>query len=267
MSTSVGNSTFAPSTTGAGHRAHNFNAGPAALPLSVLERIREEMLDWHGSGMSVMEMSHRSPEFESINAAAEADLRKQLANSRRLRGDFRAGRRQHAVLHGADESGAAGKAGGRAAHRRVDRQGHRRTEKGHSAQYRRVHRSGEVHPRAARRRDHALAPTLPTSTVHEQHHRRHAVDAFPGTGAVPLVADMSSDIASRRIDVAEVRADFRRRAEKPGASRRDRGDRAQGSGRARGQESARPRCNTARTSRRNRSITRRRRLPSTSWAW
>jgi phosphoserine aminotransferase len=60
-------------------RAFNFNAGPAALPLSVLERIREELLDWHGTGMSVMEMSHRSPEFESINAAAEAGLRKHLA--------------------------------------------------------------------------------------------------------------------------------------------------------------------------------------------
>jgi phosphoserine aminotransferase len=63
------------------NRAYNFNAGPAALPLSVLERIREELLDWHGTGMSVMEMSHRSPEFEGINAAAEAGLRKHLAIS------------------------------------------------------------------------------------------------------------------------------------------------------------------------------------------
>ncbi len=60
-------------------RAYNFNAGPAALPLSVLERIREELLDWHSTGMSVMEMSHRSPEFEGINAAAEAGLRKHLS--------------------------------------------------------------------------------------------------------------------------------------------------------------------------------------------
>ena len=59
-------------------RVHNFNAGPGALPLPVLERIKEELLDWHGSGMSVMEMSHRSPEFESINTAAEAGLRKHL---------------------------------------------------------------------------------------------------------------------------------------------------------------------------------------------
>ena len=60
-------------------RLFNFNAGPAALPLPVLERIREELLDWRGSGMSVMEMSHRSPEYESINASAEQKLRSLLA--------------------------------------------------------------------------------------------------------------------------------------------------------------------------------------------
>jgi phosphoserine aminotransferase len=63
----------------AANRVFNFNAGPAALPLPVLERIREELLDWRGSGMSVMEMSHRSPEYESINAAAEQKLRSLLA--------------------------------------------------------------------------------------------------------------------------------------------------------------------------------------------
>jgi phosphoserine aminotransferase len=60
-------------------RAFNFNAGPAALPLPVLERVREELLDYRGTGMSVMEMSHRSPEFEAINTAAEQNLRKLLA--------------------------------------------------------------------------------------------------------------------------------------------------------------------------------------------
>ena len=65
----------------ASKRVHNFNAGPGALPLPVLERIREELLDWRGSGMSVMEMSHRSPEFESINTAAEQKLRNLLGIS------------------------------------------------------------------------------------------------------------------------------------------------------------------------------------------
>jgi len=62
-------------------RVFNFNAGPGALPLPVLERIREELLDWRGSGMSVMEMSHRSPEFESILADAEQRLRTLLSIS------------------------------------------------------------------------------------------------------------------------------------------------------------------------------------------
>ena len=57
-------------------RAANFNAGPGALPSAVLERIREELLDYRGTGMSVMEMSHRSAEFEEIIGRAERDLRK-----------------------------------------------------------------------------------------------------------------------------------------------------------------------------------------------
>jgi phosphoserine aminotransferase len=56
-------------------RVYNFSAGPAMLPREVLERAREEMADWQGSGMSVMEMSHRGKEFMSIAAQAEADLR------------------------------------------------------------------------------------------------------------------------------------------------------------------------------------------------
>jgi phosphoserine aminotransferase len=60
-------------------RAFNFSAGPATLPEPVLQHAAEEMLDWHGSGMSVMEMSHRGPEFISIHAEAEALLRELLA--------------------------------------------------------------------------------------------------------------------------------------------------------------------------------------------
>ena len=56
-------------------RVFNFSAGPAALPLEVLEQARDELVNWHGSGMSVMEMSHRGKEYMSIQAEAEADLR------------------------------------------------------------------------------------------------------------------------------------------------------------------------------------------------
>jgi phosphoserine aminotransferase len=60
-------------------RVYNFSAGPAALPETVLRQAAEEMLDWHGSGMSVMEMSHRGKEFIAIAAEAEALLRELLA--------------------------------------------------------------------------------------------------------------------------------------------------------------------------------------------
>jgi phosphoserine aminotransferase len=59
-------------------RLFNFSAGPAVLPETVLKQAAAEMLDWHGSGQSVMEMSHRGKEFMSIAAQAEADLRELL---------------------------------------------------------------------------------------------------------------------------------------------------------------------------------------------
>src|SRR5262247_2583060 len=60
-------------------RIFNFSAGPATLPVSVLEQAQSEMLNYRGAGMSVMEMSHRSKAFESIIQQAEADLRKLLS--------------------------------------------------------------------------------------------------------------------------------------------------------------------------------------------
>ena len=61
------------------NRPYNFSAGPAAIPAEVLEQAAAEMLNWHGSGMGVMEMSHRGKEFISIYEQAEADLRELLA--------------------------------------------------------------------------------------------------------------------------------------------------------------------------------------------
>ena len=60
-------------------RAWNFSAGPAAMPLEVLQRAASEMTNWHGSGMGVMEMSHRGKEFIQIYEQAEADFRDLLA--------------------------------------------------------------------------------------------------------------------------------------------------------------------------------------------
>jgi phosphoserine aminotransferase len=60
-------------------RVFNFSAGPAVMPEEVLQQARDEMMDWRGSGMSVMEMSHRGKEFIGIADQAEADLRELLA--------------------------------------------------------------------------------------------------------------------------------------------------------------------------------------------
>jgi phosphoserine aminotransferase len=60
-------------------RPFNFSAGPANLPEEVLQQAADEMLDWHGSGMSVMEMSHRGGEFISIYESAQADFRELMA--------------------------------------------------------------------------------------------------------------------------------------------------------------------------------------------
>ncbi len=56
-------------------RIFNFSAGPAVLPTPVLEKARDELLDWHGRGMSIMEMSHRGKDFTGVIESAEADLR------------------------------------------------------------------------------------------------------------------------------------------------------------------------------------------------
>ena len=58
---------------------YNFSPGPAVLPREVLEQARDEMLDWNGAGMSVMEVSHRGKAFVACAAEAEADLRELLA--------------------------------------------------------------------------------------------------------------------------------------------------------------------------------------------
>jgi phosphoserine aminotransferase len=65
--------------TRAVHHVYNFSAGPAVLPQAVLRQVQSELIDWHGGGMSVMEMSHRGKEFMAIAEQAHADLRELLA--------------------------------------------------------------------------------------------------------------------------------------------------------------------------------------------
>ena len=75
-------------------RVWNFSAGPAVLPVEVLQEAADEMLDYKGTGMSVMEMSHRSKAFETIINEAEADLRTLT---------FPSGWCKHTVCYGSNE--------------------------------------------------------------------------------------------------------------------------------------------------------------------
>ncbi|RKX33454.1 MAG: 3-phosphoserine/phosphohydroxythreonine transaminase [Verrucomicrobia bacterium] len=59
-------------------RVYNFNPGPATLPVEVLRQVQEELLDYHGSGMSIMESSHRGPEYNAVHEEAVANIRKLL---------------------------------------------------------------------------------------------------------------------------------------------------------------------------------------------
>ena len=61
------------------NRKYNFGAGPATLPTSVLEEVKEELLDWKGRGLSVLEISHRTDEYQEIALEAEQDFRDLLS--------------------------------------------------------------------------------------------------------------------------------------------------------------------------------------------
>ena len=78
-------------------RVYNFSAGPSMLPLQVLERAAAEMVNYHDTGMSVMEMSHRSPAYDAIIKKAEADFRKVMNIPDNYKVLFAAGRRILAV--------------------------------------------------------------------------------------------------------------------------------------------------------------------------
>ena len=193
-------------------RAFNFNAGPAALPLAVLERIREELLDYQGTGMSVMEMSHRSPEFEAINDEGRAGPAAAAAAFRRITrccSCRAAASVQFAmvpmnlylpgkpvdVLHTGAWTAKAIEELKKLAD--VPAGGVRRKR---------------TNSRACRGRMRSRSRRMPPTSTYARTTRSRARNGARCRrhGAVPLVADMSSDIASRPDRREAVRADFRR---------------------------------------------------------
>jgi phosphoserine aminotransferase len=180
-------------------RIYNFNPGPAALPLRVLETIKAEMLDYKGSGMSILEMSHRSKPFESIVNEAVART-KRLLN---LGDDFHVvfiqggaslqftmipmnlsveGRPLDYVNTGTWSTKAIKEAKALGKNARV-------VASSEDENFSYIPKGIKVNPDAA-----YLHLTSNNTIKGTQYH------AFPDTGSVPLVSDMSSDIMSRPFD-------------------------------------------------------------------
>ena len=184
-------------------RVFNFSAGPAALPESVLRQAADEMLDWHGSGMSVMEMSHRGKEFIAIHAEAESLLRELLAVPKNYKVLFMQG-------------GAIGENAivpmnmlrGHASADYINTGEWSKKSIKEAKKYAKVNvaaSSEETHfDRIPKRETWQLDPNA--AYVHicanetiggiEYH-------AIPDTGSVPLVADVSSNILSKPLDVSK----------------------------------------------------------------
>ena len=184
-------------------RAFNFCAGPATLPEAVLKQARDEMLDWRGTGMSVMEMSHRSDEFVAIADAAEKDLR-ELAG---ISDDY-------AVLF------MQGGASSQFSTIPLNLLG----SKGSADYVNTGIWSGKAIAEAKRYGDVNIAASSDESgftTIPDQadwntnadaaylHYTTNETigglefDFIPDTGDVPLVADMSSDMLSRPVDISK----------------------------------------------------------------
>ena len=184
-------------------RIFNFSAGPAALPQEVLERARDELVNWHGCGMSVMEMSHRGKEYMAIPAEAEADLRELLGVPANYKVLFLQGgaSAQFAMV---PMNLLRGKASA----------DYLNTGEWSKKALKEARKYGQVNVVASSEdKNFSYAPTqdkwkldADAAYVHYTSNETiGGVEIFwtPQTGNVPLVADMSSHILSRPIDVSK----------------------------------------------------------------
>jgi len=198
-------------------RAINFNAGPAALPLPALERARDELLDFAGSGMSVMEHSHRGKEYEKVHDEAIALVRELLGvppshEVLLMQGGATAlfaeipmnllekGKSAQYIITGSWGEKALGEAkvvsalfGADVAVRTTG------VGEGKEKSYTRVPARAEasVDPGAA------YMHITSNETIHGVQFNVNASRPFPDTGGVPLVADMSSDFLWRPFDISK----------------------------------------------------------------
>jgi phosphoserine aminotransferase len=184
-------------------RAWNFSAGPAALPEDVLLQARSELLDWGGTGASVMELSHRGRDFMALAEELEQDLRDLMGIPENYRVLFlQGGATQHFAQipmnfaspeRTADYvvTGAWGEKAVREARSYVRV---RVAATSHASHYTEIppRESWDLDPQAC------YVHYTPNETIHGVEFQN-----VPQTGSVPLVADMSSDILSRPLDVSK----------------------------------------------------------------
>lgn len=183
-------------------RVYNFSAGPAMLPEDVLRQAQTEMLDWHGKGMSIMEVSHRGPEFTEVMTQAESDLRELLAIPTNYRIIFFGGgatsQFSMVPLNLLRKSQTADY---------VD------TGQWSQKAIMEAKRYGNIQiPTKSEKTPKVYIPAFNTWSLNDKADYLHytpneTIDGvefhwIPDTGDVPLVADMSSTILSRPLDVS-----------------------------------------------------------------
>ncbi|MEX2415712.1 MAG: 3-phosphoserine/phosphohydroxythreonine transaminase [Paenibacillaceae bacterium] len=183
-------------------RAYNFNAGPAALPLEVLQRAQEELVDYRGIGMSVMEISHRSKEFEAINDEAQSLLKELLNIPTGYKVLFLQGGAStqfamvpmNLLLAGKTAAFVHTGSWAEKAYKEAKLFGNAVIAASSEAdQFTSVPSLNEIHiPENA-----AYLHITSNETIGGVQYRD-----YPQTGSVSLIADMSSDIASRPFDVS-----------------------------------------------------------------
>jgi phosphoserine aminotransferase len=182
-------------------RVHNFGAGPAALPLAVLEQVQAELLDFSGTGMSVMETSHRSKAFGQVIEEAEADLRTLLGRSDDHAVLFLQGGASlqfsmvPANLRGGGASADYVMTGkwSQAAFKEADKSGNARAVGSTEPSFDRIPAQGEIDfdPEAA------YVHFTSNNTIYGT---QWSSEPEPPSG-VPLVCDASSDVLSRPLDI------------------------------------------------------------------
>jgi phosphoserine aminotransferase len=178
----------------------NFNAGPAMLPPAVLEQVQAELRDYRGRGMSIMEMSHRSKEYEAVNAQAESAFKRLIGVGDGYRVVFVQGgaSSQFALLPmnflppGGSADYLISGTWGEKAYEEAAALGQAHAAASTAGEgFRRVPRPDEIHLGPGS----AYAHLTSNETI-----QGVQWPAFPDVGDRPLVADMSSDILSRPID-------------------------------------------------------------------